>query len=98
MKVQETLFSTIERLNPNQKLIELIIEALNSSRSSAYKKINLETKLGFDEILVLIEKFNISFDQHIMNKASPIPFYSDALRKMPEKPIDYQKFRLYLNV
>lgn len=58
-------------------------------KSTAYKKINRKILFSVDELTMIIQHFQISIDSLMPHKSSPVPFQSDALRKMPENPVSY---------
>lgn len=83
------LMKTLEHLCPNENLVDRLSKVLGCARSTAYKKINRKILLSADELLLIVQHFQISMDSLISHKSSPVPFQSDALRKMPERPVSY---------
>lgn len=82
----------MEELNKRtglEKQVDVISKILGLSRSSVYKKINMNIAFSFFEVLTLAEHFEISLDQLSNRKSSYVAFQMDALRKMPEHPKDY---------
>lgn len=60
---QGKIFETIaNKLNPDEKMVDLIAEYLCVSSDSAYRRIRGETALTFDELVILANKFEISID------------------------------------
>lgn len=89
LNFQRSFLDSLQSRIGNIKLVDVLSNVLEISQNAAYKKINLATKLNLDEIIELSIRYQLSIDQFLSAKSSPIPFYSDAIRKMPEQPKDY---------
>ena len=80
-------------LREDVKLVDEVSKALKITNSGAYKKINADSNLKFDEIISLCQYFNVSFDEYAhgvpTSISSSYPFYSDALKFKPESYHDY---------
>jgi len=69
MEYQSIVFEKIKNLvvGPND-YIDRIADALNISRSAVYKRINGETRLSVDDLILLMREFNISFDDIVFKE------------------------------
>ncbi len=86
---QDKILKEVRSKAPNQKLSSVLAKTLSISENAAYKKIQGGIQFSIQDLLVLSKEFQISLDQFISHKASPIPFYSDAIRKKPDHYRDY---------
>lgn len=64
IKTQADFINTIKiRLKPSESLVHEMADLLGLSLDSAYRRIRGEKKLTYDEICLLCEKHNLSFDE-----------------------------------
>lgn len=66
-----------------------LAETLDISLNAAYKKINTESQLNMEDLMKLYLSIPFSIDEALASKNSAIPFMSDAVRRIPEKPSEY---------
>ena len=70
MKYQSIVFEKIKDLIVGSNdYIDHIADTLNISRSAVYKRINGDTRLSMDDLVLLMKKFNISFDDIVFKKS-----------------------------
>lgn len=69
LTVQEKLLNKVKSQS-EEKLVDVLMDALNVSSDSAYRRIRNEKILTLDEILVICRKFQISFDETIEDSDS----------------------------
>lgn len=91
---QKEFFNFIKAtLREDVKLVDEVSKALKITNSGAYKKINGDSNLKFNELTVLCQYFNVSFDEYAHGTPTSIsssyPFYSDALKFKPESYHEY---------
>ncbi len=64
IKNQTDFINTIKtRLKPSESLVNEMADLLGLSLDSAYRRIRGEKKLTYDEICLLCERYNLSFDE-----------------------------------
>ncbi|MFZ1381024.1 MAG: helix-turn-helix domain-containing protein [Saprospiraceae bacterium] len=88
-KFQQDLLNRLKTCIGSKKLNLELEELLSISSNSAYKKMNGISPLSLEEIFIITQKYQLSVDEFFYSRTSPIPFFSDAIRKMPEHPRDY---------
>ena len=78
---------------PGTKLVKELCIALEISKPAAFKRIRGESKLTFNEIMLLCRYLGFSFDQIVNGTAltpkNGFPFYSDALKYKPTSLHEY---------
>lgn len=75
LDVQKNIFEQIKALT-KEKLVDVISDVLNISQDAAYRRIRNEKLLTIDELVIICQKFNISFDNQIslVSKTKLVPF------------------------
>ena len=84
----EFLKEAIQKIRFKKPVHELA-SILGIKENAMYKKIQLQTQLSLEDLILLSTELQISLDQYLGSKLSPVPFYLDSLRKKPEKFEDY---------
>jgi hypothetical protein len=88
-KFQSDFLDSLSARTGPVKLVDAIARATGKSNHAAYKKIRNDSMLGIDELIILARTYDLSIDQFLGHRSAPVPFMSDAIRKMPEEPGDY---------
>ncbi len=82
-----------EKVQKGNKLVDEIALVLKISHQGAYKKMQCNSKLTFNEIRDLCTYFKVSFDKVLSadnsDNKDPYPFYSDALKYAPDSYSQY---------
>lgn len=79
--LQIKLFQQLkDQLPPHEKLVYVVMEQLNLTRSQAYRRINGTVPVSLDELKVLSEMFSISIDDLLSEPTSGQIKFSAALR------------------
>jgi len=79
---QKEFFKQIESKVSSKKLVHVLVETLNISSDSAYRRIRNEKMLTLDEAIVLSKHFAIPLDQFTQDQTKTvIPFTFDFLDK-----------------
>lgn len=64
-----------KRLSPNLSLADVLADALNISRDSAYRRIRGETVLSLEEVNVLSNRYGVSVDSILKNSDELVAFH-----------------------
>ncbi len=88
-KFQSDFLESLSARTGSVKLVDALAHATGKTNHAAYKKIRNDSMLGIDELIILARTFDLSIDQFLGHRSAPVPFMSDAIRKMPEEPADY---------
>ena len=75
LDIQNKILDEI-KTKSEDKLVDILMEALSISSDSAYRRIRLEKIFTLDELIKISETFNISLDQIITNKSSESVLFS----------------------
>lgn len=81
---QSAVFETIkQKSGGNNSYIDQIGDALNISKSAVYKRIKGDTMLSMDDLVLLMQTFEFSFDELIFDQKESIGFrFPQQKRKM----------------
>lgn len=94
-KIQDQLFSFLKELSKKKTpLVNDLMSILDLSKSGAYKKLNGESNLSFDDMIKLSRHYGFSIDQFIAERHNAIPFFVDAIRS---QPLDYNEYLRNIN-
>jgi len=75
-EIQLKLFKQIaQKIPEEQDVIDILCDVLHLSKSNVYRRMRGEKVLSIEELLILMEKFHISFDQLATNRKTNIEFY-----------------------
>lgn len=86
---QEAFFKQIENKISSKKLVHALVDVLNISSDSAYRRIRNEKMLTLDEAIVLSKHFGIPLDQFTQEKVKNIiPFSFD----FQDKDYDFTEY------
>lgn len=89
---QISFLNKIQDVMPsNTTLANELCELLNCSMDSAYRRIRGETLLSIDELIVLCNKFNVSFDSFSRKEANVVSFSYKGIESKTDGLLDYLK-------
>jgi hypothetical protein len=78
LDVQKALFDAISsQLPPNRSLVDTLMDILEVSRDSVYRRLRGDTRIDFDEASKLAMHFSISLNDIMHNKEDRIVFQRD---------------------
>ncbi len=87
--LQEKIIGYVSGLYPKrQKLITALMEDLDISKSTAYKKLSGQVGLSMDDLELLALKYNIPLSTYL-GRPSDNVFHLDAIEKIPRHPVEY---------
>lgn len=76
---QQALLRAIEtQLPPSRSIVDTLVDTLDVSRDSVYRRLRGETMLSFKEASMLAKQFNISLNDIVKQKDDRIVFQRDA--------------------
>lgn len=78
-------------LSPNTTLAAELCEKLNCSADSAYRRIRGETLLSIDELIILCNTFNVSFDAFSKKEENIVSFSYKGIENKTNGLLDYLK-------
>jgi len=87
--LQIKLFKQLKtQLSPHQKLVYLVMEQLQLTRSQAYRRINGTVPVSLDELKILTEKFELSIDD-LLSEPSSVQIRFSASLRMNESYLEF---------
>jgi hypothetical protein len=79
-QVQKTLFQTVQETMPdNQSLVAELADLLEMSIDSVYRRIRGETSMTVDELVLVCNKFKISFDSLLNMEGGMVAFHYNLI-------------------
>jgi len=88
--VQKKLLELVLKSSESRKdTIEVLQNLLGVSRANIYKKVKGDTLLSMPEIVTLMQRFHISFDQFVIDSKKNVEFYFPYLNKPIKSFLDY---------
>ena len=84
LTIQKQLFKLIQAQIPQQNIADQIADILGIAKSGAYRRMTGETVLTLRELVILLERFSLSFDSLINPNATgfELPILSEPPRNM----------------
>lgn len=67
LQTQKTFFEKLKAVIPNEQLANNVADVLDISVGEAYKKISGKSLINFEQLLLLCNKFNVSFNYNPLN-------------------------------
>jgi hypothetical protein len=78
LEVQNALFQAIEsQLPPNRSIVETLMDILDVSRDSIYRRLRGDTRIDFAEACLLADHFSLSLNDIMQTKEERIVFQRD---------------------
>ncbi len=88
--VQKQLFELIFKSSTRkQDIIDVLMDFLHVGRANIYKKIKGETLLSVAELITIMQRFHISFDQFVIDRKTNVEFYFPYLDHPVKGFLDY---------
>jgi len=89
-KIQMQFLEKVNDLIPRDtSLVQELSDLLEISNDSAYRRMRGETLLSIDEIIILCDQFNISFDAFSKKETGLVTFRFSTIESKPESFVAY---------
>ncbi len=85
-KLLELVFKSSER---RQDIIDVLGELFHVGRANIYKKVRGDTLLSLPEIIAVMQRFHISFDQFVIDSKTNVEFFFPYLNNPIKRFVDY---------
>ncbi|MCL1932932.1 MAG: hypothetical protein FWF53_03830 [Candidatus Azobacteroides sp.] len=94
---QDLLTQLKKKAPQHSKLVTQLVDILRLDRTAVYRRLRGEVPFGFEEIMIIVNEFNISLDNMLgVDARTTLPFRFQPLEKGNPIEIDYSLLDEYL--